>query len=100
MVHPAYTDVPSYADATSFPLFFSCQAEDGILDPLVTGVQTCALPILDTNAALCLAEARPGEVPTGWTAVSGPIGLTDLDADPTALNGSLHKLRVFAGYAG
>src|SRR6266536_5780820 len=28
--------------------FFFFQAEDGIRDPLVTGVQTCALPILDT----------------------------------------------------
>src|SRR5438105_5738432 len=26
-------------------LFFFFQAEDGIRDPLVTGVQTCALPI-------------------------------------------------------
>ena len=28
------------------PLFFFFQAEDGIRDKLVTGVQTCALPIL------------------------------------------------------
>src|SRR5207247_8313472 len=28
-----------------FFLFFFFQAEDGIRDPLVTGVQTCALPI-------------------------------------------------------
>src|SRR5271170_1213901 len=28
-----------------FPHFFFFQAEDGIRDPLVTGVQTCALPI-------------------------------------------------------
>src|SRR5438105_12713694 len=27
-------------------IFFFFQAEDGIRDPLVTGVQTCALPIL------------------------------------------------------
>jgi len=27
-------------------LFFFFQAEDGIRDKLVTGVQTCALPIL------------------------------------------------------
>ena len=27
-------------------LFFFCQAEDGIRDHCVTGVQTCALPIL------------------------------------------------------
>src|SRR5438105_11380191 len=30
----------------SFSLHFFFQAEDGIRDPLVTGVQTCALPIL------------------------------------------------------
>src|SRR5438105_6239145 len=29
--------------------FFFFQAEDGIRDPLVTGVQTCALPILVFN---------------------------------------------------
>src|SRR5207247_7419851 len=33
--------------------FFFFQAEDGIRDPLVTGVQTCALPIL---LALLLGE--------------------------------------------
>src|SRR5438105_11910324 len=31
--------------------FFFFQAEDGIRDPLVTGVQTCALPILLSNFA-------------------------------------------------
>src|SRR5438105_11744499 len=30
----------------SYFFFFFFQAEDGIRDPLVTGVQTCALPIL------------------------------------------------------
>src|SRR5438552_9036020 len=30
--------------------FFFFQAEDGIRDDLVTGVQTCALPILDCPA--------------------------------------------------
>src|SRR5687767_15441093 len=30
-----------------FFLFFFFQAEDGIRDKLVTGVQTCALPILE-----------------------------------------------------
>src|SRR5207247_5570945 len=29
--------------------FFFFQAEDGIRDPLVTGVQTCALPILNAR---------------------------------------------------
>src|SRR5438105_11448582 len=31
-------------------LFFFFQAEDGIRDPLVTGVQTCALPIWGSSA--------------------------------------------------
>src|SRR5207247_8359755 len=37
-------------------LFFFFQAEDGIRGPLVTGVQTCALPI----------SARAGEL-SAWT---------------------------------
>src|SRR6266536_6265025 len=32
-------------DIDLFIFFFFFQAEDGIRDPLVTGVQTCALPI-------------------------------------------------------
>src|SRR2546425_9449309 len=36
-------------------LFFFFQAEDGIRDKLVTGVQTCALPILITVGATILA---------------------------------------------
>src|SRR2546425_5218143 len=35
-----------------FYLFFFFQAEDGIRDKLVTGVQTCALPILVENSAI------------------------------------------------
>src|SRR2546426_8014125 len=38
-----------------FPLFFFFQAEDGIRDYKVTGVQTCALPIWSA------CERRPGE---------------------------------------
>src|SRR5438105_9665323 len=33
------------SSSLDFFLFFFFQAEDGIRDPLVTGVQTCALPI-------------------------------------------------------
>src|SRR5438105_15350709 len=38
-----------------FIFFFFFQAEDGIRDPLVTGVQTCALPIFE-NAPEVAAE--------------------------------------------
>src|SRR5215216_6969622 len=36
---------PVSQNSNSFPLFFFFQAEDGIRYDLVTGVQTCALPI-------------------------------------------------------
>src|SRR5258708_18482536 len=35
-----------FCDAEYLVFFFFFQAEDGIRDDLVTGVQTCALPIL------------------------------------------------------
>ena len=41
-----------------FGLFFFFQAEDGIRDDLVTGVQTCALPILKSVGA---AATRNGQ---------------------------------------
>src|SRR5438046_4880949 len=50
-------------------LFFFFQAEDGIRDWSVTGVQTCALPILNAASyvavlvALALMRLPPGERP-------------------------------------
>src|SRR5205823_7424320 len=35
------------------------QAEDGIRDKLVTGVQTCALPICSTSPQGCPTSSRP-----------------------------------------
>src|SRR5207244_10468360 len=39
-------------------IFFFFQAEDGIRDDLVTGVQTCALPISISNAKLTYQRYR------------------------------------------
>src|SRR5438046_6412873 len=47
--------------------FFCFQAEDGIRDWSVTGVQTCALPIWSTNQNVAWKTAVPG---MGW---SSPI---------------------------
>src|SRR5437879_10927142 len=47
-----------------FFIFFFFQAEDGIRDTSVTGVQTCALPIftrLDGNSTPLTQPLRPGE---------------------------------------
>src|SRR2546425_422674 len=41
-------------------LFFFFQAEDGIRDLIVTGVQTCALPILTRAAMTCATTAKTG----------------------------------------
>src|SRR5437762_6362443 len=43
-----------------FIFFFFFQAEDGIRDTSVTGVQTCALPILETAPARPVHGARRG----------------------------------------
>src|SRR5207247_8339414 len=55
-------------------LFFFFQAEDGIRDPLVTGVQTCALPISIpmklpewiTGLSLVALAMPKGSVSSAW----------------------------------
>src|SRR2546430_12224322 len=59
-------------------VFFFFQAEDGIRDLTVTGVQTCALPISEQAAlgrvATLVAEAvPPGEVFTAVAAEAGAL---------------------------
>src|SRR5258708_8629267 len=49
-------------------LFFFFQAEDGIRDDLVTGVQTCALPIFDALAS-CADQVVAAEVPEPFLAI-------------------------------
>src|SRR5207244_7262405 len=65
----------------AFFSFFFFQAEDGIRDDLVTGVQTCALPICvrlakERHPALVLTDIQlPG--------INGITALGQLRADPT-----------------
>src|SRR5256886_2840890 len=60
--------------------FFFFQAEDGIRDLTVTGVQTCALPICEPPA---LCDGRHG--PTGHrTAAAGGAARTMVVGDPGA----------------
>src|SRR5205823_7140084 len=47
---------------------FFFQAEDGIRDKLVTGVQTCALPILHPPPTRPCRKRRPGPPPGGCPA--------------------------------
>ena len=56
---------PMTIKSYSFLYFFFFQAEDGIRDRLVTGVQTCALPILHINSIVLMVsmEAPPEKRP-------------------------------------
>src|SRR2546425_9624340 len=66
-------------DLSRIGFFF--QAEDGIRDKLVTGVQTCALPILD--AVLLMGEVRAAHA----SCRENQIGLA-------ALGGNPHQIRA------
>src|SRR6266478_7303338 len=63
--------------------FFFFQAEDGIRDLTVTGVQTCALPILELarvlKAALCATRRVTDE---GWMPRQLQVGLTGKTIEP------------------
>src|SRR5712672_2216673 len=48
------------AEPKSEPAFFYFQAEDGRRDKLVTGVQTCALPISTWSSVTTASRAVPG----------------------------------------
>src|SRR6266536_5790213 len=65
-------------------LIFFFQAEDGIRAPLVTGVQTCALPISPTVTAVDERTGQQREVPAAQTVlVTGPE-IAAADAQITA----------------
>src|SRR2546421_4665080 len=60
-------------------VFFFFQAEDGIRDLIVTGVQTCALPILPHDTA----QAARLLTRLGWRDSNGD-GIRDRDGQPLA----------------
>src|SRR5438874_11082135 len=68
--------------------FFFFQAEDGIRDLYVTGVQTCALPILDRGVIVRGGNGRQraagaGGIPqaAGWSRAREGVGLLGGQAD-------------------
>src|SRR2546422_2290965 len=72
--------------------FFFFQAEDGIRDVAVTGVQTCALPISSATSTYVGAEwwgwtrkSPASQIPKSWKPLSGPIRFPSSVALPNAL---------------
>src|SRR5437762_7177454 len=84
----------------SVVLCFFFQAEDGIRDTSVTGVQTCALPIFNEGSPVALIEALAAGRPVVSTAVGGvpevvldgTTGLTAPPSDPVALAEAMLRL--------
>src|SRR3989441_464677 len=58
--------MPGAPAACSRGLFFFFQAEDGIRDKLVTGVQTCALPIFQPKKSLLTGHTVGVEALARW----------------------------------
>src|SRR5260221_8616349 len=84
MLESSCSEKTSYENRVSLRLillFFCFQAEDGIRDHCVTGVQTCALPISSTPSSPREASCR--------TTIAASARLPrSLSSSPTA---SLHK---------
>src|SRR6266568_7944487 len=79
-------------------VFFFFQAEDGIRDGTVTGVQTCALPIYGRDIAPLPgqdAQRMPGE--PGYGGGLGALAADIADGEPPTAPGNLeHVVEVAA----
>src|SRR2546427_8589717 len=63
--------------ATGFLFFFFFQAEDGIRDLTVTGVQTCALPISCSDNCVQYARASSNKLERDVLLVGGSASVLD-----------------------
>src|SRR5260221_8187770 len=79
-----------------FVFFFFFQAEDGIRDHCVTGVQTCALPILDSasRARFRLCKCSAFSLPTNARRGYGTLhSLPSGGGSPSPLSASCSRSR-------
>src|SRR5207247_5049052 len=81
----AHRRLPALCSTSSFSvLFFFFQAEDGIRDPLVTGVQTCALPISAKSKSAACAPLPPAAAPSQAGDNAAPPARTTRPTAPPA----------------
>src|SRR5256886_7151586 len=76
--------------------FFFFQAEDGIRDLTVTGVQTCALPILTTTGTPTPSLTESGTLPSGVTFKDNGNGTATLSGTPAAGTAATYTLTFTA----
>ncbi len=55
---------------------------------------------VSTDGAIAVALARSGADSAGFRPVADELGVLDLDTPRELVNGSVERLRIFAGYAG
>src|SRR5258708_26890954 len=65
-------------------LFFFFQAEDGIRDDLVTGVQTCALPISPAVSHLDFTRSPCQRVKSRWETAGAGGRVSPRSSDPSS----------------
>src|SRR5438046_5413964 len=83
-----------------FFFFFFFQAEDGIRDWSVTGVQTCALPIFDTVTSLAYAidakdhytQGHSQKVAAYAALIAESMGMSDAEVEEIRLGAVLHDI--------
>src|SRR5438034_2146266 len=85
---------PPAVTITFVSYFFFFQAEDGIRDHCVTGVQTCALPIYHESLLPVPAHLDPG------AHRGAELGADDPAADDVAAGGVRHRAVDERGVAG
>src|SRR5699024_11573294 len=75
-----------------FRLFFFFQAEDGIRDRNVTGVQTCALPILYLTISVTSSSSRKAP----WTRIGleRPDGKKSISPRPSSFSAPIESIIV------
>src|SRR5258708_25517059 len=71
--------------------FFFFQAEDGIRDDLVTGVQTCALPICIRSRARLASTSKEGTIVISMK-VDASLARDRIRTDSTVILGSIGLL--------
>src|SRR5688500_20334498 len=78
--------------------YFFLQAEDGIRDYKVTGVQTCALPIYRLGSPDARSRRREQSFPTNAairrTALPRQLQLRRVASDPAQIDGRSEERRV------